>query len=74
MAIIQRTKGSAKSKAESAKTPVAASAAAPPSPDAVAMRAYQIWREAGSAHGNDQAHWFRAEQELRGRTTPRQNG
>lgn len=71
MAITQRTKASAKSKAASAKPPSAASAAGAPSSDSVAMRAYQIWRENGCAHGNDQAHWFRAEQELRTRTTLR---
>ena len=70
MAITQRTKASAKSKADSVKT-LAASAAGAPSFHSGAMRAYQIWRESGCAHGNDQAHWFRAEQELRARTMPR---
>ncbi len=70
MAITRPTKASPKSKADSAKTPVAAPAADAPSA-AVAMRAYQIWRESGCAHGNDQAHWFQAEQELRTRSTLR---
>ena len=69
MASIQRNKGSAKSKADGVKTPAAAAAPAAPSPDSVAMRAYQLWRESGCAHGNDLAHWFRAEQELRTRPT-----
>ena len=70
MAINPRTEASAKSKADSSKT-TAASAANAPSRDSVAMRAYQIWRESGGVHGNDKAHWFRAEQELRARTTLR---
>ena len=71
MASIQRNKGSAKSKTDNVKASVAASAAIAPSTDTVAMRAYQLWRDSGCAHGNDQAHWFRAEQELRARTTLR---
>ena len=71
MASTQRTKTSAKPKADSVKIPVAASAATAPPPDSVAMRAYQLWRESGCTHGNDQAHWFRAEQELRTRTAQR---
>ncbi len=39
-----------------------------PSFDAVATRAYEIWRESGGVHGNDQAHWFQAEHELEART------
>ncbi len=71
MAFTQRTKAPAKSKADNSKTTAAASAAGALPFDSVAMRAYQIWRESGCAHGNDQAHWFRAEQELRARTTLR---
>lgn len=30
----------------------------------IALRAYEIWQERGSAHGGDLADWFQAEQEL----------
>lgn len=33
-------------------------------PEAVAQRAYALFLEEGQRHGADQAHWFRAEQEL----------
>jgi hypothetical protein len=64
MAISKRTTAPANTKAESPKA-AATPAAAPPSVETISMRAYQLWRESGCAHGNDQAHWFRAERELR---------
>ncbi|HEX9052443.1 MAG TPA: DUF2934 domain-containing protein [Anaeromyxobacter sp.] len=66
MAIRQRTKASAKTSPDTSKAPVA-SAPRPPPADAVASRAYELWRQSGCTHGNDQAHWFQAEQELRAR-------
>lgn len=39
-----------------------------PSHDDVARRAYQHWENNGRADGNDQDHWFTAEQELRGQS------
>ena len=45
--------------------------AAPAQLDSIAVRAYELWRESGCAHGNDKAHWFQAEQELRARATLR---
>ncbi len=70
MATTKRTKAPANPKADGAKT-TAGPTAIVPSVESIATRAYQIWRESGGAHGNDQAHWFRAEQELRARTTAR---
>jgi hypothetical protein len=35
-----------------------------PSPREVSDRAYFYYLNAGSAHGHDQEHWFRAEQDL----------
>ena len=32
---------------------------------AIAARAYQIWEASGHRHGEDRAHWFQAERELR---------
>ncbi len=31
----------------------------------IAARAYQIWEASGRRHGDDRAHWFQAERELR---------
>ncbi len=70
MATTKRTKAPATPKADVARTTPAPTAIVP-SIESIATRAYQIWRESGGAHGNDQAHWFRAEQELRARTTAR---
>jgi len=39
--------------------------AAPP-PDAIALRAYEIWRESGCPDGKHDEHWLQAERELRG--------
>jgi hypothetical protein len=63
MATPKRTQGPANPKM--APTNKTAPAAVAPSVEAVAIRAYQIWTESGCAHGDDQAHWFRAELELR---------
>lgn len=38
--------------------------AAPP-PDAIALRAYEIWRESGCPDGKHDEHWLQAERELR---------
>jgi len=71
MAKIESTKAPAKSKAAAPKATAAAREIGTPSRDAVAVRAYELWRASGGAHGNDQAHWFRAEQELRAPATLR---
>ncbi len=73
MASTQRTRAPANIGAEKGTNgpAAAASPARTPSADAVARRAYEIWRDSGGAHGNDQAHWFQAERELRGRAAPR---
>lgn len=31
----------------------------------IAARAYQLWEASGRRHGDDRAHWFQAERELR---------
>ena len=31
----------------------------------IAARAYQLWEASGRHHGDDRAHWFQAERELR---------
>jgi hypothetical protein len=33
----------------------------------IAARASQIWMTSGRRHGDDRAHWFQAERELRAR-------
>ncbi len=71
MALGRRTKLPAKTSTERSPGPPAPSAPRAPSSDAVAIRAYELWRESGGAHGNDQAHWYQAERELRARTTMR---
>ena len=38
-----------------------------PSPDQVAQRAYDLYRERGSEDGHDMDDWFQAEDELRRR-------
>lgn len=70
MAITKRAKTPAKTKPEGTQTTAASIARSTHSLDSVAMRAYEIWRESGCVHGSDQAHWFRAEQELRARMSP----
>ncbi len=73
MAVKQRTVPPAKTKpsSPSAPQPAGPSSARAPSTDAIAIRAYELWRQSGGGHGNDQAHWFQAERELRGRTALR---
>ncbi len=66
----KRTKAPANANAQVANTP-AAPASRAPSSDAVAARAYEIWRQSGGAHGHDQADWVQAERELRGRPVAR---
>jgi hypothetical protein len=55
--------------AGAATVPAPVAAARPPSSDAIATRAYELWRASGCAHGQDQAHWFQAERELRTRAS-----
>lgn len=38
-------------------------------PDSVAARAYELWRQRGSPEGSPEEDWFRAEGELRQDTT-----
>jgi len=38
-----------------------------PPHERTALRAYQLWLEAGRPHGEDEEHWYRAERELRAR-------
>ena len=38
-----------------------------PAQERIAVRAYQIWLEAGCPHGEDREHWYRAERELHAR-------
>ncbi len=71
MATVQRTKApipttTGKTNGGSATTQTAALAATD-----IAQRAYEIWKESGCPNGKDQEHWFRAERELRARTTIR---
>ncbi|HET8538907.1 MAG TPA: DUF2934 domain-containing protein [Anaeromyxobacter sp.] len=67
MANTDGTKAPARSNANAAGATAAAPDRDAPSRDAVARRAYEIWAEGGCAHGDDQAHWFQAERELRSR-------
>jgi hypothetical protein len=60
------------SKAITTTSTMTATTTAPASgPDQIAARAYQIWQESGCPNGKDQEHWFRAERELRAKTTVR---
>jgi hypothetical protein len=34
--------------------------------DRVRKRAYELWEKEGQPHGKDQAHWYKAEQEIKG--------
>jgi hypothetical protein len=66
MATTKRTKATPKPTTAAAKAATSASAGASAvSLDSVAARAYQLWLESGCVAGNDDANWFRAEQELR---------
>ncbi len=70
MASMKRTKVPGSTKQE-ARTTTASTGETVQPYESVAKRAYEIWRESGCVHGNDQAHWFRAEQELRSHKTVR---
>ena len=61
----------AKKKAEGATAAPPSSTRGRVEPADVASRAYELWLESGCKHGNDQEHWFRAEQELRARRAAR---
>jgi hypothetical protein len=70
MATVQRTKAPA----TAAKTNGGSATTATPSTltaGTIAQRAYEIWKESGCPNGKDQEHWFRAERELRAKTTLR---
>lgn len=38
------------------------------SPDEVRRRAYEIWEQRGREHGKHEDDWYRAEQEIRGKS------
>lgn len=61
-----KTNGGSSMPAASTSTATAA-----PGKDPIAQRAYEIWQESGCPHGKDQEHWFRAEREIRAKTTVR---
>ncbi len=71
MAFAKRTKAPVSAKTVRSSTIETAPAPVAPSFESIARRAYELWREAGGAHGDDQAHWFQAERELRARTALR---
>jgi hypothetical protein len=66
----KRTKTPASTTAGDAERKAPSSGDAP-SAASIAARAYELWRQSGCTHGNDQAHWFQAERELRGRSVLR---
>jgi hypothetical protein len=70
MATVQRAKGPATtmSRTNSATAPTQGTTL---SSGAIALRAYEIWKESGCPNGRDQEHWFRAERELRAKMTVR---
>jgi hypothetical protein len=72
MATVQRTK--AQTTTATAKTNGGGTAATASvlTTGAIAQRAYEIWKESGCPNGKDQEHWFRAERELRAKTSARQ--
>ena len=35
------------------------------SPEAIGIKAYEIWMSRGQEQGHDQEHWFEAERQLR---------
>ena len=47
-------------------------AAASPSPDEIAVRAYQYFEKRGCQHGHDVEHWLAAESSLRAEQQPPQ--
>jgi len=42
----------------------------PPTPEAIAARAYQLWEEAGRPTGRDEEFWLHAEQQLQTKLLP----
>ncbi len=72
MATVQRTKAPATTTTTTGKTNGGSiTAATALTATAIAQRAYEIWKESGCPNGRDQEHWFRAERELRSKTTLR---
>jgi hypothetical protein len=73
MATVQRAKAPATTTTTSAKTNggTTATITTTLAPGAIAQRAYEIWKESGCPNGRDQEHWFRAERELRSKSTLR---
>ena len=67
----KRTTAPTKANVEGPKTSAATPAARTLSTEAIAARAYEIWRESGGANGHDQADWFQAERELRAQPAAR---
>ena len=65
MATLQKTQVTT-SKPRTVKAP-AVSAKAPPTPEMIAQRAYEIWQESGRPEGCEQEHWYQAEAELQAR-------
>ena len=52
--------------------PTASASAASPSPDEIAVRAYQYFEKRGCQHGHDVEHWLAAESSLRAEQQPPQ--
>jgi hypothetical protein len=71
MATVQRTKAPATTTTGRTNGGNATATAAQLTPGAIAQRAYEIWKESGCPAGKDQEHWFRAERELRAKTSYR---
>ncbi len=46
------------------RIPAEPQTSAPPSADAIAVRAYELYLERGGEHGRDLEDWLRAEREL----------
>jgi len=61
--IIEAATTTSRTRRRSDEPPIAALAVPPPT-DAIARRAYELFLERGSTHGDDLADWLRAEQEL----------
>jgi hypothetical protein len=60
----QRAKARARRSAEAAEEFPLASAAAAPSPEVIARRAYDLFEQRGGDHGRDVEDWLQAEREL----------
>lgn len=70
MATAQRTKAPAAATKTNGGSTTAATVSTI-APGTIAQRAYEIWQESGCPNGMDQEHWFRAERELRAKTSLR---